>query len=224
MDATPPIIQTIKNSLPSLTHTQKVELYNNTLPLLKKAIETGNHEDIIRHSQTSICCLEDIILHHTLSEVFNKMMSEAINAAKENEKWQDAALRLLKKHHPDFDANSEIDGQVEFDIPLPCISDFGDYCSFTGHADQLNYLKDIVNYYNDLSYYKNSVDNMLEVVHAGIQLRKFIENNPGYAQGELRDELAIDTTVINKLCSKMEKYKILKREKAGDSYKLTILM
>jgi len=38
MDEMPKIIEAIKKSLPNLSHSGKVELYNNTVPLLKKAI------------------------------------------------------------------------------------------------------------------------------------------------------------------------------------------
>ncbi|MBP7737926.1 MAG: hypothetical protein KA369_18250 [Spirochaetes bacterium] len=223
MDEMPKIIEAIKKSLPTLSHTGKVELYNNTVPLLKKAIEAGIRDDIIKCANTCLCCLEAVILDHTLSEVFETMMSEAVKAMKENEKWQDAALRLLKKRYPDLNPNSDIEGQRELDIAIPCIEDYGDYCAFTGLAAQLNSLNDIVSYYNDLSYYKNAVDNMIEVLEAGMQIRKFLEKNPGFPQDELRDEFKIDNTVINKLCQKMEKYKIIKREKTGNTFALTVL-
>jgi len=223
MDTIPPIIKTIKRAFPELSHTRKVELYENTAPLLQKAIETGMHEDILKHAYTCICCLEDRILATTLSEVFKKIMPEAVKAMMGNEKWQDAALRLLKKQHPDLDANSDIEGQTEFTGEVPCISDFGDYCSFAGHAAPLKDLKDIVEYYNDLSRHKNAVDDMEEVLKAGLEIRKFLGKNPGFIQAELRDEVKIDPIVINKLCQKMEKYKILKREKDGASFKLTLL-
>ncbi len=151
-------------------------------------------------------------------------MSEAVKAMKEGEKWQDAALRLLKKRYPDLNPNSDIEGQRELDIAIPCIEDYGDYCAFTSLAVRLNGLDDIVNYYSDLSYYKNALDNMIEVLEAGIQIRKFLEKNPGFPQDELRDEFKIDNTVINKLCQKMEKYNIIKREKAGNTFALTILV
>jgi hypothetical protein len=219
----PPIIQTIKSSYPALSHTQKVGLYDSTMPLLKKALESGIHEDIIKYATASIYCLEDMILARTLSEVFNGMMPDAIKAMKENEKWQDAALRLLKKKYPDLDANSSVQGQTAFEGEVPCIGDFGDYCSFTGQADRLNDLKDIVDYYNDLSFYKNSVDAMFEVLNAGIEIRRFLEKNAGFLQSALRDEFKIENIIINKLCQQMEKYKIVKREKSGDSFKLSVM-
>lgn len=223
MDEMPKVVEAIKKSLPDLNHTRKVELYNNTVPLLKKAIEAGIRDDIIKCANTCLCCLEAVILDHTLSDVFETMMSEAVKAMKEGEKWRDAALRLLKKRHPDLNPNSDIEGQRELDISIPCIEDFGDYCAFTGLSAHLNNLNDIVNYYNDLSYYKNSVDSMVEVLETGMQIRKFLEKNPGFPQDELRDEFKIDNTVINKLCQKMEKYKIIRREKAGNTFTLTIL-
>ncbi len=223
METIPPIIKTIKKAYPQLSHTGKVELYDRTVPLLQNAIESGMHDDILKHAYTCICCLEDRILATTLSEVLKKMMPEAVKAMKEHETWQDAALRLLKKRYPDLDANSDIEGQTEFTGEVPCISDFGDYCSFAGYAAPLKDLKDIVEYYKDLSVHKNAVDGMEEVLDAGLEIRKFLGKNPGFIQAELRDELKIDPIVINKLCQKMEKYKILKREKEGVSFRLTLL-
>ncbi len=223
MDTVPPIVKTIKKAYPELSHTGKVELYESTVPLLQKAIETGSHGDILKHAYTCICCLEDRILAATLAEVLKKLMPEAVKAMKEHEKWQDAALRLLQKRHPDLDANSEIEGQVEFTGETPFIGDFGDYCSFTGYAAPLKDLKDLVEYYNDLSAYKNAVDWMEEVLNAGLEIRKFLGKNPGFIQAELRDELKIDPIVINKLCQKMEKYRIVKRDKEGASFRLTLL-
>jgi len=107
---------------------------------------------------------------------------------------------------------------------IPAIEEVLPHYAVLGQVGQIENVKEVVEYFPELSPWKNNVEKALEMKILASKIYDYVKENPGTLQKHLKKKLDYnDGRLISNVIYYMEIHKKIQRKKTDNSYELTII-
>lgn len=219
------IIKEYREQWTKLPISKSVELYFQSMNQMKALEKENDYKGMASVGMGAFQWIEPFIIHDRVNKFLHDNFEGFLRVHGEYPSGNDWAYEeLIERYGCRIWGDSEIPECTPLQVKsLPIITDTIRYDAIMGHAGGVKNIVGFVEYFPELK--RTIGDTVADEIHSmtiAKMIRKHIKENPGAIQSRLAKELTgiPDGRKASNICSWMEKFGLLRREKNGKSYEL----